>query len=83
MIEDYRAAASIDLEHDQIDLDKKVECPLMVLWGARGAMEPLYDVVATWKERASNVQGRALPGGHWLPEELPNEVFEQVMPFLS
>jgi len=81
MIEDYRAAASIDLEHDERDLDKKLECPLMVQWGASGAMEPLYDVLATWKERASNVQGGALPGGHWLPEQLPSEVFGQVVPF--
>jgi haloacetate dehalogenase len=83
MIEDYRAAASIDLEHDERDLDKRLECPLLILWGARGAMAPLYDVLATWRERASNAQGRALPGGHWLPEQLPDEVLAQVMPFFS
>ena len=62
MIEDYRAAASIDLEHDEIDLDKKIECPLLVLWDRKGAMEPLYDVPATWRERAIDVRGRAFPG---------------------
>jgi len=82
MCEDYRAGASIDLEHDEADLDKKVECPLLALWGAKGAMERLYDVLGTWRERATNVQGKSLPGGHWLPEELPNEVYSGLMPFL-
>ncbi len=83
MIEDYRAAASIDLEHDESDLDKKIQCPLLSLWGGKGAMQPLYDVLATWSARASDVRGKALPGGHWLPEQLPNEVYAEVMPFLS
>ena len=83
MIEDYRAAASIDLEHDQSDLEKKLECPILILWGGKGAMEPLYDVLATWKERATDVQGRALPGGHWIPEQFPDELNAEVMRFLS
>jgi haloacetate dehalogenase len=82
MCEDYRAAATIDLEHDKADLDKRVRCPLLVLWGAKGAMERLYDVLGTWTERATNVQGKALPGGHWLPEQLPKEVYGELMPFL-
>jgi haloacetate dehalogenase len=83
MIEDYRAAASIDLEHDESDLEKKIECPLLVLWGGKGAMEPLYDVLATWKERAVDVRGWALPGGHWIPEQFPNELHDDVMRFFS
>src|SRR5262249_47360102 len=71
MCEDYRAGATIDLEHDKADLDKKLQCPLLALWGGTGAMERLYNVTATWQERASHVQGKALPGGHWLPEQLP------------
>jgi haloacetate dehalogenase len=82
MCEDYRAGATIDLEHDKADLDRKVRCPLLALWGAKGAMERLYDVLGTWRERATNVQGKALPGGHWLPEQLPNEVYAELMPFL-
>ena len=46
MCEDYRAAASIDLEHDKVDLTRKIDCPVLVLWGERGAMHPLYDVCA-------------------------------------
>ncbi len=80
--EDYRAAASIDLEHDQADMNVKVACPLLALWGEHGAMEPLYDVLATWRERASKAQGKALPGGHWLPEEIPNVLVADLMAFL-
>jgi haloacetate dehalogenase len=83
MIEDYRAAASIDLEHDESDLDKKLECPLLVLWGGKGAMEPLYDVLSTWRERATDVRGRALSAGHWIPEELPEQLYDEAMHFFS
>lgn len=82
MCEDYRAAASIDLEHDQADMNVKVACPLLALWGEHGAMEPLYDVLATWRERAEQASGRALPGGHWLPEEIPNVLATELLAFL-
>ena len=83
MIEDYRAAATIDLEHDEADLVTKIRCPLLSLWGGKGAMQPLYDVLATWRERAVDVRGKPLPGGHWLPEQVPNELYAEVMPFLT
>jgi haloacetate dehalogenase len=83
MIEDYRAAASIDLEHDESDLDKKLECPILVLWGGKGAMEPLYDVLSTWRERATDVRGRALSAGHWIPEEIPDQLYDEAMHFFS
>jgi haloacetate dehalogenase len=81
MCEDYRAAASIDLEHDRAD-PRKIACPLLVLWGLKGAMQPLYDVLATWRERASDVRGQGLDCGHWMPEELPDEVYTQLRTFL-
>jgi haloacetate dehalogenase len=83
MCEDYRAAATIDLEHDKADLGVKLQCPLLAIWGAQGAMDPLYDVLATWRERASDVRGKSLPGGHWLPEQLPDELTAELLPFLS
>ena len=83
MCEDYRAAASIDLEHDQVDLTRKIDCPVLVLWGERGAMHLLYDVAQTWRERATLVYARALPAGHWLPEECPDEVSAALREFLS
>jgi len=83
MCEDYRAGATIDLEHEKNDLEKKIQCPVLVLWGSKGAMGLLYDVLTEWQERAINVQGKALPGGHWLPEQLPNEVCTELLAFLS
>jgi haloacetate dehalogenase len=55
--EDYRAAASIDLEHDAADADRKVEAPLLALWGAKGVVGSLFDVLETWREKAVNVSG--------------------------
>ena len=49
MCEDYRAAASIDLKHDEADLNRKIACPLLTLWGERGPMGRLYDVLAVWR----------------------------------
>jgi haloacetate dehalogenase len=83
MCEDYRAAASIDLQHDNADLNKRIECPLLVLWGDRGAMHGLYDVLATWRERAKDVRGLALPGGHWLPEQVPDETYLALHSFFT
>ncbi|MGA2710859.1 MAG: alpha/beta fold hydrolase [Steroidobacteraceae bacterium] len=82
MCEDYRAAATMDLEHDRADLDAKIQCPLLALWGREGAMERCFDVLAAWRERAVDVQGEALPGGHWLPEQLPDEVAGELLAFL-
>lgn len=81
--EDYRAAASIDLEHDRADLDRRIECPLLVLWGARGVIERCYDVLGVWRERARMVQGRALPCGHFLAEEAPDETLAELRAFFS
>lgn len=80
--EDYRAAASIDLEHDEADMGQKIACPLLVLWGASGLVGRKYDALSIWRERATWVSGKALPGGHWLPEECPNEMLAEVVPFL-
>jgi haloacetate dehalogenase len=79
--EDYRAAASIDLEHDRADLDKRIDCPLLALWGAHGVMQRCYDVLAVWRERARHVQGRALPCGHFLAEEAPAETLAELRAF--
>ena len=83
MCEDYRAGATIDLEHDLIDLQSKIKCPVLALWASKGAMNSLYNVLAIWKERALNVIGKGLPCEHYMPEELPQEVYEEVFPFLN
>lgn len=74
--EDYRAAASIDMQHDEADrnADRRIEAPLLALWGAKGRLEAWYDTLAIWREWAGDVRGRALDCGHYLPEERPQEV---------
>lgn len=72
--EDYRAAASIDIEHDDADGDARIATPLLALWGANGAVERCFDCLGLWRRRATNVSGCALSGGHYLAEELPDEV---------
>ena len=81
--EDYRAGASIDLEHDEKDMQRKVACPLLVLWADRAPMHRLYDVLATWKERATNVTGKPLPGTHHFAEEIPHVVAKELKTFFS
>jgi haloacetate dehalogenase len=81
--EDYRAAESIDLEHDEADLERKIACPLLVLWGALGVIERCYSALADWRERASDVRGGALPCGHYLAEELPRETADQLLEFFA
>jgi len=79
--EDYRAAASIDLVHDETDLQRKISCPLLALWGEHAPMHRLYDVAATWRERATNVTGTSLPGTHYFAEEIPELVADQLRAF--
>lgn len=79
--EDYRAAASVDFTHDEADMDRKLQCPLLVLWGEKGLMERHYDVPATWRERASDVRGRKLACGHFLAEEKPKETMTELLSF--
>lgn len=81
--EDYRAAASIDLVHDEADMHRLVECPVLALWGRDGLMHRHFNVLETWRERCADVRGRALPCGHFLPEEAPAETYAEVRAFLA
>jgi haloacetate dehalogenase len=83
--EDYRASAGIDLEHDQADLDagRRLELPLRVLWGAEGTVGRCFDPLTEWRQVATQVSGRALPGGHYLAEEVPDLVLEEALAFLG
>lgn len=80
--EDYRAAAGIDLVHDAADRDARVSAPLLALWGARGVVGELYDVLDTWREKALDVSGHALDCGHLLQEERPLETLMALRAFL-
>jgi haloacetate dehalogenase len=83
--EDYRASASIDLEHDRADIaaGRRLAQPLQVLWGAHGAVGKCFDVLALWRERALHVSGHSLPCGHYLPEEAPRQIADAALPFFS
>ena len=83
--EDYRAGASIDLDHDDEDRGegKTVDCPLLALWGGRGIMEKTYDVEAVWREYATDVKGKPLDAGHFLAEEQPEETTRELRAFLG
>jgi haloacetate dehalogenase len=83
MCEDYRAGASIDLVHDEADLRKKIACPLLVLWGQQGSVNGRYDALAIWGERAANVSGKLMPGGHSFQETHPRETIEELRAFLA
>lgn len=80
--EDYRAAAGIDLEHDAADADRRVEAPLLALWGAKGTVGQSYDVLATWRDKARDVRGHALDCGHTLQEEAPEATLAALLDFL-
>ncbi len=80
--EDYRASFSIDLQHDQEDLIKKIECPTLILWGEKGIFGKKYDVLKIWKERANNVNGQSLNCGHFLVEECPEDTYLLLSKFM-
>ena len=79
--EDYRAGASIDLVHDEADLDNKVGCPLLVIWSASGYVGRTEDVLQVWQEYATDVRGHSMPCGHHIPEENPDETHAALKDF--
>jgi haloacetate dehalogenase len=82
--EDFRAAAGIDLEMDKADDEagRKIQCPLLALWGRRGTIARSWDVLATWRAKsAASVTGKALDCGHFLQEERPQNVLAELRGF--
>ena len=82
--EDYRAAAGIDLEHDRADRDagRRIETPLLALWGAQGVVQRCFDPLLEWRKVAMRVEGEALDCGHYIPEEAPEALLARALPFL-
>ena len=80
--EDYRAAATIDIAHDDAE-NGKLGVPLQALWGADGVIAAHFDCLALWRERAEDVQGQPLPGGHYLAEQSPDDVLAAWLPFFA
>jgi len=81
--EDYRAAASIDLEHDEADLHLKLAMPMLVLWGAKSHVERSFKPIEAWKERAAHVRGTMLACGHYPAEQVPGETFTALREFFG
>jgi haloacetate dehalogenase len=82
--EDYRAAAGVDLEMDRTDeaMGRKIQAPVLALWGVKGTVGQMWDVLATWRSKAANqVTGKGLPCGHLLPEEAPELVLAEFHEF--
>jgi haloacetate dehalogenase len=81
--EDYRAAATIDLEHDRADraAGRKVTCPLLALWGEHGVIEKQFQPLDDWRRVASDVRGRSVPSGHYIPEEVPDLLVDELIAF--
>jgi haloacetate dehalogenase len=80
--EDYRAGATIDLVHDEADLGRKIECPTLVLYGANGFRGRNYDPTSIWRDYATRVEGKGVPGGHHLVDEAPVETLAELKRFI-
>jgi haloacetate dehalogenase len=80
---DYRAAATVDLEHDRADIDKKVQCPTLAFWGSAGLMHKLFDIAAEWQKRCADVRPASLPGGHFFVDQFPAETAKILEEFIS
>ena len=80
--EDYRAGATIDLVHSKETRGRRVKCPLLVLWGERSTIARLYDVRKVWREQGSDIRAKAMPAGHHLAEELPEQTLAELTAFL-
>jgi haloacetate dehalogenase len=80
---DYRAAATIDLEHDRADLARKVECPTLVFYGTSGVMARLFDIPAEWRKRCLAIAEASLPGGHFFVDQFPCETARILKEFLD
>jgi haloacetate dehalogenase len=86
LCEDYRAAATIDLDHHRADraADRRIACPLLVLWGARNPVWKPYDMLAAWRTEASGpVEGGPVASGHYLAEENPDATAQALESFFT
>ena len=83
MCDNYRAAIDFDFDLDAIDLGRSLEVPSLIMWGQDGAMDRAYDMDKVWKDRLSNLQTRAIPGGHFFPEISSEMTAEVLISFLN
>ena len=81
--EDYRAAASIDIEHDDTDQGKKLIMPVLVLWAKLGVIDTCFNALELWRLRADQVEGESLNATHYMAEEIPQEIAARMSDFFS
>ena len=87
--EEYRAAASLDIEHDKKDKEesRRITCPMLHLWSKGGPLDTFYEKdggpLGIWRKWAENVQGQSMTGGHFFPEENPTETTKILADFLA
>ncbi len=82
--EDYRAAATIDLEHDRADAAQKIDCPVYVAWGESGVVGKLFRPIADWQAKCrQTVVGRAFPAGHFIAEQAPALLLAEMTAFFG
>lgn len=81
--EDYRAAASIDIAHDDADQGRKLSMPILALWAKHGVIETCFDALGLWRQRAAQVDGEALDATHYMAEEIPQEIAERMTKFFD
>ncbi|CAM4153693.1 alpha/beta hydrolase [Vreelandella rituensis] len=84
LCEDYRASNTIDLEHDRDDraAERLISCPTRILWGKHGIIERCFDPLREWRSVAKHVDGEALSCGHYIPEEVPDALFQRLLEFM-
>jgi haloacetate dehalogenase len=84
--EDYRACATVDLDMDTKDFEagKKITCPALILWGATGGVGRNQKSEEIWPRYATDIRGmKALPCGHYLSEEAPEETYAELRAFFA
>jgi len=79
---DYRAAATIDLEHDVADIERMVDCPTLSISGSEGLMHRLFDIGAAWRKRCSRLRAETISGGHFFVDRAPDETVRVLLDFL-
>lgn len=81
--EDYRAAASIDIDQDDADAGRKLQMPLLALWAKRGVIASCFDALGLWRQRAKQVEGEALDTTHYMAEDIPEDIAARLSDFFA
>lgn len=81
--EDYRAAATIDQQHDDADQGRKLTVPLQVIWARNGVIGKCFDALALWRQRAETVEGEAVDASHYMAEEIPEDIARRMSAFFA